>query len=164
MRDFIRQGGRILLILTDGASLVQTKVPFWREATHLFCPHALDSWVLLPTHADERVYGLSTDRALLGEESRQPIDPEAVWQSLWRRIDTRTGWVSHYLAEVLLGKGRMLVTTLHFAGELGDTPLSLQYHPAGEYWLWGMCRYLRDAKYRRNSSAASRAAGESESW
>jgi hypothetical protein len=163
MRDFIRQGGRILLILTDGASLVQTKVPFWREATHLFCPHALDPWVLLPTYADERVYGLSTDRALLGEESRQAIDPEAVWQPLWRRFDTRTGWVSHYLAEVLLGKGGMLVTTLHFAGELGDTPLSLQYHPAGQYWLWGMCRYLRDTKYRRNSSVASRAAGEPES-
>jgi hypothetical protein len=152
MRDFLRQGGRVLLILTDGAPLAQIKVPFWREATHLIQPDALGRGIILPTYADERVYGLSTDRALLGEESRQAIDPEAVWRPIWRRVDTRTGWVSHYLAEVWLGKGRMLVTTLHFAGEFGDTPLSLSYHPAGQYWLWGMCRYLRDAKPRQHSS------------
>jgi hypothetical protein len=152
MRDFLRQGGRVLLILTDGAPLAQIKVPFWRKATHLTQPDALGRGLILPTYADERVYGLGTDRALLGEESRQAIDPEAVWRPIWRRVDTRTGWVSHYLAEVWLGKGRMLVTTLHFAGEFGDTPLSLSYHPAGQYWLWGMCRYLRDAKPRQHST------------
>jgi hypothetical protein len=49
MRDFIRQGGRVLLILTDGAPLAQIRVPFWREATHLIQPDALGRGLILPT-------------------------------------------------------------------------------------------------------------------
>ncbi|GBC93636.1 Beta-galactosidase [bacterium HR15] len=146
MRDYLRHGGHILLILTDGASLVQEPLPFWREATHLLVSHPLFRQLGLRGYADERLFAFSTDRALHTEPSRLAIDPAAEWQSLWRRVDTRTGWATDYLAEVRLGNGRMLLTTLHFAGPLGDLPLSMQYHPAGQYWLYQMLRYLRPSR------------------
>jgi hypothetical protein len=142
MSEYLRLGGRILLILTDGASLVQESLPFWREATHLFAAHKLCRELGLRAYADESLIAFSTDRALLREASREQMAPDAEWHSLWRRVDTRTGWTADYLAEVQLGEGRMLVTTLHFAGAFGDLPLSLQYHPAGQYWLYQMLRYL----------------------
>jgi len=146
MRDYLWRGGRILLILTDGASLVQESLPFWREAAHLFTLHPLCRQLDLDDYADERLFAFSTDRALQVEPSRMAIDPAAEWQSLWRRVDARTGWTADYLAEVRLGNGQMLVTTLHFAGPLGDLPLSLQYHPAGQNWLYQMLRYLRPSR------------------
>ncbi len=146
MRDYLQRGGRIALILTDGASLTQESCPFWRETAHLLMPHPL--WQRLGMHdpVDERLFAFSTDRALRPDESRAEIDPQASWHSLWKRVDTRTGWATDYLVEVQLGDGRMLLTTLHFAGTLGDTPLSLQYHPAGQYWLYQMLRYLRPSR------------------
>jgi len=146
MRDYLRRGGRILLVLTDGASLAQESLPFWREAAHLFRLHALCMQLGLRDYAEERLFAFSTDRALRVEESRSEIDPDAEWRSIWQRVDARTGWVTDYLAEVRLGDGRMLVTTLHFAGTLGDLPISLQYHPAGQYWLTLMLRYLRPSR------------------
>ncbi len=144
LRAYLNHGGRVLLILTDGASLTQERLPFWRESVHLFYPHPLWKRLGAIQHADERLFAFSTDRALRREWSQ--IDPYAVWESIWQRVDARTGYLTDYLAEVRLDKGRMLVTTLHFAGWLGDTPVSLRYHPAGQYWLAQMLRYLRSSR------------------
>jgi hypothetical protein len=133
---FLEGGGRVLWLLTAPTPACE-RVPFWREATHRFLPHLLWETVPRPDHLDARLFAFSTDFALRATELLGcPL------HTIWQRIDTRTGYTHSYLAEAQVGAGRLLVSTLHFAGHHGDTPLTLRYHPAGQYWLWAMLRYL----------------------
>jgi hypothetical protein len=52
-----------------------------------------------------------------------------------RRLDARTMAVHDYAAELLLGSGRLLVTTLRFEGGLGDQPLGIERNTAAAYLL-----------------------------
>jgi hypothetical protein len=133
---FVAQGGRALWLLTAPTPDC-IRLPFWREAAHRFLPHPLWEHLPRPAHLDARLLAFSTDFALQGKAWRgAPLQP------IWQRVDTRTGDTHAYLAEVTHGAGRLLLCTLHFAGHHGETPITLRYHPAGQYWLWAMLRYL----------------------
>ncbi|MFN3689677.1 MAG: glycoside hydrolase family 2 protein [Fimbriimonadales bacterium] len=136
--DFVDCGGAALWVLTEPTPLLECeRLPFWREAAHRFLPHPLWEVVPRPEHLDERLFAFSTDLAFRGDSlSGAPLMP------IWQRVDTRTGCTHCYLAEAQVGRGRLMITTLHFAGHHGDTPITLRYHPAGQYWLWAMLRYL----------------------
>jgi hypothetical protein len=133
---FVAQGGRALWLLTAPTPDC-IRLPFWREAAHRFLPHPLWEHLPRPAHLDARLLAFSTDFALQGDAFQG-----ALMQPIWQRIDTRTGDTHCYLAEATHGAGRSILCTLHFAGHHGDTPLTLRYHPAGQYWLWAMLRYL----------------------
>ncbi len=135
---FVEQGGAALWILTEPTPLLMCeRVPFWREAAHRFLPHPLWEFIPRPEYLDERLFAFSTDLAIRARSlGDYPLTP------VWQRIDARTGYTHCYLAEANIGTGRLLITTLHFAGHHGDTPITLRYHPAGQYWLWTMLRYL----------------------
>ncbi|GIV08994.1 MAG: hypothetical protein KatS3mg019_1085 [Fimbriimonadales bacterium] len=136
--DFVRQGGSVLWLLDTPTTLLACeRVPFWREAAHRFLPHALWASIPRPEHLDERLFAFSTDLAI-----RATAFLDSTIQPLWQRVDTRTGYTHCYLGEVALGAGKLLMTTLHFAGHHGETPITLRYHPAGQYWLWAMLHYL----------------------
>ncbi|MCS7299978.1 MAG: hypothetical protein NZ556_00280 [Fimbriimonadales bacterium] len=136
--EFVRRGGAALwLLLTPTPLLPCERVPFWREAAHRFLPHALWERLPCPEHLNETLFAFSTDLAI-----RAAVFHDCPIQPIWQRVDTRTGYTHCYLGEVAHGAGKMLITTLHFAGHHGDTPLTLRYHPAGQYWLWMMLRYL----------------------
>jgi hypothetical protein len=133
---FVARGGRALWLLTAPTPEC-VRLPFWREAAHRFLPHPLWEHIPRPTHLDARLLAFSTDFALQGKAWRgAPLQP------IWQRVDTRTGYTRAYLAEATHGAGRLLLCTLHFAGHHGETPITLRYHPAGQYWLWAMLRYL----------------------
>jgi hypothetical protein len=133
---FVAQGGRALWLLTAPTPDC-IRLPFWREAAHRFLPHPLWEHIPRPAHLDARLLAFSTDFALQGKAWRgAPLQP------IWQRVDTRTGYTHAYLAEATHGAGRLLLCTLHFAGHHGETPITLRYHPAGQYWLWAMLRYL----------------------
>jgi hypothetical protein len=133
---FLERGSGVLWLLTVPTPAC-ARVPFWREATHRFLPHPLWETVPRPDHLDARLFAFSTDFALRATELLGcPL------HTIWQRIDTRTGYTHSYLAEAQVGAGRLLVSTLHFVGHHGDTPITLRYHPAGQYWLWAMLRYL----------------------
>lgn len=136
--EFVRRGGAALWLISNPTPLLSCeRVPFWREATHRFLPHALWEYIPRPEHLDERLFAFSTDLAI-----RATAFLDSPIQPLWQRVDTRTGYVHCYLGEVALGAGKLLLCTLHFAGHHGDTPITLRYHPAGQHWLWAMLRYL----------------------
>ncbi|MCX7993485.1 MAG: hypothetical protein N2651_07420 [Fimbriimonadales bacterium] len=136
--EFVRAGGTLLWLLNAPTPLLHCeRVPFWREAAHRFLPHTLWESIPPPTHLDERLFAFSTD---LGIRAASFLDSSL--QPIWQRVDTRTGYTHCYLAEASLGAGKLLITTLHFAGHHGDTPITLRYHPAGQYWLWAMLCYL----------------------
>jgi hypothetical protein len=133
---FVAQGGRALWLLTT-LTPACARAPFWREAAHRFLPHPLWEHIPRPAHLDARLLAFSTDFALQGDAFQG-----ALMQPIWQRVDTRTGYTHAYLAEATHGAGRLLLCTLHFAGHHGETPITLRYHPAGQYWLWAMLRYL----------------------
>lgn len=133
---FVAQGGRAVWLL-PAPTPACVRLPFWREAAHRFLPHPLWELVPQPAHLDARLFAFSTDFAFAdGEWQGAPLQP------IWQRVDTRTGHTHCYLAEAELGAGRLQMSTLHFAGHHGETPITLRYHPAGQYWLWAMVRYL----------------------
>lgn len=133
---FVAQGGRTVWLL-PAPTPACVRLPFWREAAHRFLPHPLWEFIPQPAYLDARLFAFSTDFALAGDAWQG-----AALQPIWQRIDTRTGYTHTYLAETELGAGRLLMSTLHFAGHHGETPITLRYHPAGQYWLWAMVRYL----------------------
>ncbi|MCL6533537.1 MAG: hypothetical protein K6U12_09730 [Armatimonadetes bacterium] len=137
--DWVAQGGRCLVLLPPLKSHTQA-MPFWREATHRFLPHPV--WERLgwmPQHLNERLFAFSTDYALLPQACLPSAEQ---YTPLWQRVDTRTGYCHAYLHEEAVGEGKALFTTLHFTGEHGDTPRTLRYHPAGQYWLYALLHYL----------------------
>ncbi|MDW8107307.1 MAG: hypothetical protein RMK45_07505, partial [Armatimonadota bacterium] len=138
VRAFVEAGGNALwLLMAPVPELECLRLPFWREAAHRFLPHPLWETIPRPDYLDECLFAFSTDLACAATTFEgAPIRP------VWQRVDTRTGYTHWYLGEFTLGKGKVLACTLHFAGHQGDTPLTLHYHPAGQYWLWAMLRYL----------------------
>lgn len=134
----VRSGGAALWVLTaPEPALGCERVPFWREAVHRFLPHTLWRYLPRPAYLNATLFAFSTDVAC-----RATTLLESPIQPIWQRVDTRTGYTHWYLGEARIGAGTLLITTLHFAGYQGDTPLTLTYHPAGHYWLWAMLCYL----------------------
>lgn len=141
LAEWVAEGGRCVVWLPPLRQHT-VSLPFWREATHQFLPHRFwEQLGFMPDYLDETLFAFSTDYALL---PRACIHQESQCAPLWQRIDTRTGYRHVYLCEERLGKGHAFVTTLHFAGEHGDTPRTLTHHPAGQYWLYALLRYLAE--------------------
>lgn len=136
--EFSQRGGGVLWLISEPTPLLHCeRVPFWREAAHRFLPHPLWEHIPCPEYLDERLFAFSTDIAVRADALD---DYQLV--PIWQRVDTRTGYTHRYLAQTAIGAGRLLIATIHFAGHHGDTPITLRYHPAGQYWLWAMLRYL----------------------
>ncbi len=140
LAEWVQNGGRAMLVLARHELPYTHRIPFWREACHLFLPHSFWQGVGgIPAHLSERLFAFSTDFALVPTPL---LSVQAERTALWRRVDARTGFVNDYLVEERLGKGEVFITTLHFAGAHGDTSSSLRYHPAGQYWLYALLHYL----------------------
>lgn len=137
MQAYVEKGGRLLLLLQgEGTGLPTESLPFWREAFRLFEPHVL--WRSLPHEGftDLQFLAFSADYALNRQGIQEVFGAGAEYRSLLARIDSRTGYTHDYLAEVYAGKGHALLTTFHFAGANGTSPLTLNDHPAGQAFLW----------------------------
>jgi hypothetical protein len=138
---FIEAGGHgILLLERDGLPSPVEKVarPFWRETLKFAVPHP--AWGDFPEPDDPHMqfYGMAPDVVL----------DTAAWgnqaRPIFQRIDTRRIEVDDYTAELLIGNGRLIVTTLRLDGRLGNQPSGLAYHPASTHLLICWLRYLQD--------------------
>lgn len=138
LRAQVEAGGRGMLILSNPAMATPDGVglkamPFWREAVKLIEPHA--AWGDFPHDGwcDLQFYGLATDLAMAPVAGAQPI---------LRRADARTCELHDYAMEMLMGDGRVIVTTLRFPGGLGDQPVGLTRNTAAAYLLSCFVRYV----------------------
>ena len=87
-------------------------------------------------YADLRFYGVASDLAM---------DPDKVvarleaWRPkltpLWRRFDARRMEWNDYVLDVRLGAGLLRLSTLRFAGGLGDQPDTFTTNPMGSWLL-----------------------------
>lgn len=131
----LARGGRAVLLLNGDDDRTPdrfrpTAMPFWREAVKLIEPHP--AWGDFPHagYCDLQFYGLAPDLAL---------PPLAT--PLLRRLDARTMAVHDYAG--IAEDGRLVVSTLRFAGGLGDQPTGLSRQVAAQYLLYCWLRYLQ---------------------
>lgn len=123
------RAGEQAILLVDRATRAPFELlsrPFWREAVKVIEPHP--AWGDFPHEGwtDLQFAGCAPDLTLAPMPGARPI---------LRRVDTRTCELSDYACEISLGAGRMIVTTLRFAGGQGNQPLGLTRNTAARYLL-----------------------------
>jgi hypothetical protein len=136
----VRNGRTGLLWFTQPDRRYTRRLPFWREAIHVFEPHALWSLVPHPGHADLRFFSVATDVALDLPALQALFGPGAQCRPLWRRFDARSLTWAEYLGEVQYGRGRCFISSLRFEGGLGCQPEGFDVNPWG---AWLMASLLR---------------------
>ncbi len=148
IKDYVRAGGKAFYIQRGGGSLPVKKVAFWREGMIRRYPHqVLDGLGYEEWLDDLRFFSLSTDTAFqtdqlekLGYSHVTPII---------RRYDCREWDVTDYMAEIRLGKGTIIATTLRFEGGMGKEPLLIANNRFAVWLLDSVMDYFDRSK--RNS-------------
>ncbi|NJO83157.1 MAG: hypothetical protein HC828_10270, partial [Blastochloris sp.] len=136
---FVRQGGRAIVIQTGAGVLPVERVPFWREAIKLPYTHpVIDGF---GDAGGLQFYHLATDAAFKPAEVESTIG--APLTPILRRLDARLFTVTDYLAEASIGVGRLMISTLRFAGGTGDQVVGFASSPAAMYLLSRMIAHLR---------------------
>ena len=133
--DRVRAGRTAVLWVTQPDARFTRRLPFWREAIHVFEPHAFWSVVPHPGHADMRFYSIATDMALDLAGVLKLLGPAAECRPVWRRFDARRLTWADYLIEVQYGRGRLFVSSLRFDGGLGCQPEGFDANPWGAWML-----------------------------
>jgi hypothetical protein len=97
--EWVSAGGQGVWWVTGPGRLVTKKLPFWREAIHVFERHPLWERVPHPGYADMRFFSVATDLALdsAGIEAHLPT---ARCRPVWRRFDARALTWADYLGGV----------------------------------------------------------------
>jgi hypothetical protein len=139
--DFVRGGGRALIIQQGEGMLPVLPRPFWRESIRLIYPHPL--WDGFPHrgYTDSQFYSLATDYAFDHERLAAFPGVTAITPIL-RRLDARLFTLAEYLVELRIGAGVALASTLRFAGGAGDQVQGLEANVAGRHLLEQALRYL----------------------
>jgi hypothetical protein len=144
LSDYVRDGGRVLILQGGVKPLPAEPCPFWRESIKLIEDHPVIDALPHAGFADLQFYSLATDYAL--EPGALPALLPGVERvaPLLTRLDARLFHVKHYLVEARLGEGRIIASTLRFQGGLGDQPDGLRDNPAGRFLLRRILDYLRE--------------------
>ncbi len=142
LQEYLRAGGRVLLLQQGDGPLPSRRGPFWREAIHLFPDHPL--WQTFPHrgYADLQFFGLATDVMLDAARLDEAVSGVTQIRPLMRRLDAREFLVTEYLLEAQVGSGLLLACTLRLQGGVGAQPSGVHHNVAGSYLLWAMLDYL----------------------
>ena len=141
--DYLRAGGRALLLQTGPAPLAAEPCSFWRESIKLIAPHPITDVLPHAGFADLQFYSLATDWALAPDALAQALPGLEALTPVLSRLDARLFTLTHYLVEARLGAGRVVASTLRFQGGLGDQPTGLRDSPAARFWLSHILNTLR---------------------
>jgi hypothetical protein len=138
LEAFVHEGGRAILLANGNRSepFATSPMPFWREAIKVLEPHPAWGDFSHEGWTDLQFYGLATDVGL--ETFNVPG-----CRPILRRLDARTMAVHDYAAEIPLGKGKLIVSTLRFEGKLGRQPVGIKRNTAAAYLLSYWLRYLQ---------------------
>ena len=140
--DFVRGGGRAIILHAGSGYLPTEPCPFWREAIKLICDHPIWNGFPHQGYTDLQFYHLATDFALDTDRIAAAISDVKAAVPILRRLDARRFILSDYLAELRIGSGVALVSTLSFAGGAGDQVSGLSRNVAGRHLLEQMVLYL----------------------
>ncbi len=135
-------GDSLLVWLNSPDARFTRALPFWREAIHVFEPSPLWDSVPQPGYADMRFFSLATDFAIEPDKLKALLGVEATLTPIWRRFDARQLFWSDYIVAARYGAGRMILTSLRFAGGLGCQPQTLNANPLGAWLLESLLKLL----------------------
>ncbi|MBL8153925.1 MAG: hypothetical protein JNM70_07060 [Anaerolineae bacterium] len=140
--DFIRRGGRVLILQTGPGHLPAVPRPFWRESIKLIVDHPV--WDGFPHQgfADMQFYHLATDHALDTARLAEVVPGLTAVTPILRRLDARLFTLTDYLLELRIGQGIALASTLRFAGGIGDQVGDLKTNVASRHLLARLLHYL----------------------
>jgi hypothetical protein len=138
LAEFVESGGKAILLQSGHGPpgpLATLELPFWREAIRIAEPHP--AWGDFPVgEVGMQFYGCAAEHALDIGAFEGAIAP------ILLRLDARTMLLSAYAAEIGVGRGRAIVTTLRFEGGAGDQPLGLARNTAANHLLSCWVRYF----------------------
>lgn len=137
VEEFVRAGGRAILLQPGGGRMPSQAVPFWREAINLLYEHPILRRFPHRGHTDLQFYHLASDRALDGSALAE-MSPVPVI----RRLDARLFRLTDLLVELRPGAGHLLASTMRFFGMAGDQVRSIDDNPAALFLLHEMIDYL----------------------
>jgi hypothetical protein len=130
-----RSGETITVWVRDPDLRFTQSLPFWREAIHVFNDHPLWNSVPQPGFADMRFFSVATDLAIDSKKLNEVLGSDCELRPIWRRFDARQMFWTDYIVEAKVGAGRLLISTLRFAGGLGSQPSGLDANPMGAWML-----------------------------
>ncbi|MBK8019967.1 MAG: hypothetical protein IPK19_00755 [Chloroflexi bacterium] len=144
--DFVRGGGRAVILQTGPGSLPAVPRPFWRESIKLIFDHPV--WQGFPHrgYADLQFYHLATDYALDTARWAESVPDLTAVTPIMRRMDARQFTLTNYLVEVRLGSGSAFVSSLRFGGGAGDQVTGLTANVAGRHLLGQMLQVLTEER------------------
>lgn len=142
--ESLRQGAQVVLFQQQHGGLSADGVPFWREAIGLFLPHPLWQRFRQLGYVGPQFYSLTCDCALIPEKLTEVLGADTVIQPVMRRVDLRSLQIRDYLIDTVVGRGRMLATTLRIGGGLGDAPSGIERNVAGLWLLYCMTEVLNE--------------------
>ncbi len=140
--DYIKQGGRAILLQAGAGSFPARPCPFWREAVKLLYTHPVLAGFPHQGYVDLQFYHLASDYALDLYEIEAVLPDVTQVRPIIRRLDARQFTLLDYLAELHIGAGTLLASTLRFGGGMGDQVNGLQANPAGRHLLHAMLSAL----------------------
>lgn len=142
LRNYLLEGGRILLLQQASGPLPAQRCPFWREAIKLFYPHPL--WDVFPQqgYTDMQFFGLASDTAMQSHHFQDFIPEITQVRPILRRLDAREFMVSDYIVEASLNQGVLLICSLRLQGGMGTQPFGWPRNVAGSSLLQAMFGYL----------------------
>jgi hypothetical protein len=142
LAGWVEAGGQALLVAAGNDPALPTRaVPFWREALKEQLPHPAWGDFVQDAFGGAQLHALTTDHAL--DPAQWAAWPGAQsYAPILRRIDARRYHALDYLAELGLGAGRLIISTLRFGAGLGETPSALATNVTGQALLWRLLGYL----------------------
>jgi hypothetical protein len=136
--DYVRGGGRVILIQQEGGALPVKGCPFWRESIKLIEAHPITDAIPHRGFTDLQFYGIAADHTF---DSGALAEVLPGYAPLIRRLDARAFWLGEYLIDAEMGAGHLLATTLRVMGGLGDQPRGIRANIAGRHLLHALIAY-----------------------
>jgi hypothetical protein len=144
MPAYLQLGGSIVLLQQGDAPLPARRGPFWRENLRLISDHPLWAGFAHEGWAGLQFFGLAGD--VMFETGRLGEVLSADWvRPVLRRLDAREFYMTDYLFEAGIGRGRLLACALRVQGGRGAQPGGAR-NPAGAFLLGQMTAYLADPR------------------
>lgn len=132
----VSRGAPAVVWLKEPDARFTREMPFWREAIHVFAQqHPLWERVPHDGYADMRFFSVATDYAIDLPSLQAVVGSAARLTPVWRRFDARKMTWAEYVVAAAVGEGRMFISTLRFAGGLGQQPDTLETNPMGSWIL-----------------------------
>ena len=131
---YVERGGKAVCVQRGTGPLPTVPVAFWREGMVRYGSHPALGGIRYENWMDDlRFFGVGTDTSLDLTDPYYSHFTSA--EPVILRYDCREWKKSAYMAELRLGRGRILATTLRLEGGMGKQPLFITNNTLGRHLL-----------------------------